>query len=327
MKWIELTIFTEKQGIDAVCGRLSMLGIDQVEIAQGREEIEDFLRDTAKYWDFADTDALCPEEPCVKAYIAQTEDSAGLIEKIKESFLEFKRNDCENMTGSPRIVTRTVNDEDWANSWKVNYKPYNVGKRLLIRPSWENNYNPKDRVVLSLDPGMAFGSGTHQTTRMCLEAIEKYMKPGDTVLDLGCGSGILGIASLLLGAKNALLIDIDPIAEKIVRENAQLNGMDADRYKILIGDILADDAIRERVCKVKYELITANIIASVIVALAPMIRTWLEKDGTFIASGIIDERLDEVLAAFHANGLDVFEVCKNDDWRQITAKLHQSTKQ
>ncbi len=167
MKWTEITIFTSERGIDAVAGRLAMLGVDQVAIEQGREEIEAFLRDTAKYWDFADMDAIFPDEPCLKAYVAHAGENAALVERIRESFLALATQDAEHELGTLRVLLRTVDDEDWANSWKVNYKPFDVGERLLIRPSWENDYEPGGRIVLSLDPGMAFGSGTHQTTRMC----------------------------------------------------------------------------------------------------------------------------------------------------------------
>lgn len=321
MKWTELTVFTTEAGLDAVCGRLAMLGIDQVAIEQGRAEIEAFLRDTAKYWDFADMDELCAGEPCVKAYIAQAGENASLLEQIYASFSVLRGEDNEGLLGSLRVLSRVVDDEDWANSWKVNYKPFDVGDKLLIRPSWENDYDPRERVVISLDPGMAFGSGTHQTTRMCLEAIERVIRPGMRALDLGCGSGILAIASLLLGAQSAVLADIDPIAEKIAAENARMNGIDENRYRIFIGDVLTDESLKKAIAKTPYGLITANIVASVIVALIPFVRELLEKDGVFVASGIIGERLPEVLAALEANGMAAAAVYEDEDWRQVTAKL------
>lgn len=320
MKWIEATIFTTEQGLDAVCGRLAMLGIDQVEIVQGREEREAFLRDTAKYWDFADMDALSQNEPCVRAYIADLEENAALIGRIKSSFEELKRGDALGLFGALRVAFRTVDDEDWANSWKANYKPFAVGERLLVRPSWENEYEAGGRLVISLDPGMAFGSGTHQTTRMCLEAIERHITPGCAALDLGCGSGILAIAALLLGAKHAVCVDIDPVAEKVAAENARMNGIDPSRYEILIGDALSDMALRERIAQNKYSFISANIVASVVIALAPMVRDLLAEDGVFIASGIIGERLDEVKNAFIENGLAIIEINADEDWRQLAAR-------
>lgn len=321
MKWIEITVFTSEEGIDAVCGRLAMLGVDQVAIEQGQTEIEAFLRETAKYWDFADPDALFPDEPCVKAYIADIEENAALAGAVRSSFTELKRVDGDALLGSLRVVSRVVDDEDWANSWKANYKPFGVGEKLLIRPSWENDYDSEGRLVLSLDPGMAFGSGTHQTTRMCLEAIERYGKPGGEALDLGCGSGILAIAALTLGARRALLVDIDPVAEKVAAENARMNGIGGERYEIQIGDVLTDRSLMERVCMRKYDLVTANIVASVVVALIPRVRGLLREDGTFIASGIIGERLPEVLAALEENGFELVEVNEDEDWRQVAARI------
>ena len=321
MKWTEITIFTTEEGADAVCARLDMLGVSQVMIEQGREEIAAFLRDTAKYWDFADMDELCAGEPCVKAYIADAGENAALINGIKASFEALKKEDVGIDLGSLSFLSRTVDEEDWANSWKVNYKPTPIGERLLIRPSWEDEYEAGGRAVLSIDPGMAFGTGTHETTRMCLEAIEKHTEPGCAALDLGCGSGILAIAALLLGADNALCVDIDPIAENIVRENARLNDIPDEKCEIAIGDILSNEALRSRALSKKYELITANIVASVIKALVPVIPGALAAGGVFITSGIIRERLDEVLRAMEENGLEAVEIHEDGEWRQITAKL------
>jgi len=320
MKWIEITVFAAGEALDAVCGRLAMLGIDQVAIEQGREEIESLLRDTAKYWDFADIDALCANEPCVRAYVADAGDNAALVGEVRASFEALGR-EAGGALGSLRVLSRTVDDEDWANAWKVNYKPFGVGERLFIRPSWEQDFDPRGRVVLSLDPGMAFGSGTHQTTRMCLEAIERRVKSGCTALDLGCGSGILAIAALRLGAARATLVDIDPVAEKVACENARMNGVGAGQIEILIGDLVADAALRGRIAHKRYGLVTANIVASVVVALLPFVRGAMEPDGVFIASGIIGERLDEVLSALGANGFEALEVNADGDWRQITAAL------
>ncbi|HWQ59221.1 MAG TPA: 50S ribosomal protein L11 methyltransferase [Clostridia bacterium] len=321
MKWTEITVFATEDGLDAVCGRLAMLGIDQVAIELGREEVEAFLRDTAKYWDFADMDALCAGEPCVKAYVADAGGNAALVKEVKDSFAALRRGEASEGLGSLRVLSRVVDDEDWANSWKANYKPFRIGERLFIRPSWENEYDAGGRTVISLDPGMAFGSDTHQTTRMCLEALERHVKPGCMALDLGCGSGILGIAALLLGAKRATLADIDPVAEKVAGENARMNGIGEGRRDILIGDLLSDASLRERISGAKYGIVTANIVASVVIALMPLVRGLIKKDGVFIASGIIGERLDEVLEALEANGFGLIELNADEDWRQLAARL------
>ena len=186
-------------------------------------------------------------------------------------------------------------------------------------PSWEKAEDT-GRIVLSLDPGMAFGTGSHHTTRMCLEFLEKTVKAGDDMIDMGCGSGILSIASLLLGAKEAVAVDIDPIAEKIAYENAAMNGIGKDTYTVLVGDVLSDSALQDKLCKKKYDVVAANIVASVIIELSAIVPRLIKKDGVFIMSGIIAERLDEVLGALDKNGFEVLEVKAGDDWRAILAR-------
>ena len=199
MKWTQITVFTTQEGIEPVCGRLSTLGIDQVQIQESREAIDAFLQETAKYWDFADLDELTQNTgPCVKAYVGNVADNAKLVEQIRQSFAELKAMDVGLDLGSLRVVAEVTDEEDWANNWKAYYKPLPIGERLLVCPSWEKA-DPGQRVLLSLDPGMAFGTGSHHTTRMCLELLEAHVRPGDTLLDLGCGSGILSIAALVLG--------------------------------------------------------------------------------------------------------------------------------
>ena len=223
----------------------------------------------------------------------------------------------ENKFGRLAVELSGIKEEDWANNWKAYYKPLEIGERLVVRPSWET-IGDTDRVVLSLDPGMAFGTGTHQTTRLCLEFLERLVKNGDEMLDLGCGSGILSIAGLLLGASHAIAVDIDPIVETIAAENAAMNGI-KDEYRIMTGDILSDDGIKREISKQRYDIVTANIVASVIIKLAPQIPALLKDDGVFIASGIILERLDEVKDALANNGLKVLEVKKLDEWSALTA--------
>ena len=320
MKWMEVTVFTTEQGLDAVCARLDMLGINQVMIEQGRESIEQFLHDTAKYWDYADMDALvASEEPCVKAYIADVADNRATVKAIEESFDELRGMDVGIDLGSLNIVVRLTDDEDWENNWKIYYKPLEIGERLLVRPSWEQA-DDTGRIVLSLDPGMAFGTGSHHTTRMCLEFLEKTVKDGDDMIDLGCGSGILSIGALLLGAKEALAVDIDPIAEKIAYENAAMNDITPDKYTVLIGDVLSDTALQDRLCEKRYDVVAANIVASVIIELTKIVPRMIKPDGVYIMSGIIGERLDEVLAALAENGFEVLEVRAGDDWRAVMAR-------
>lgn len=320
MKWMEVTVFTTEEGLDPVCARLDMLGINQVMIEQGRESIERFLRETARYWDYADMDELAAGDgPCVKAYIADAAENRAAVKAIEDSFEELKHTDVGLDLGSLRTVVRIADDEDWANNWKIYYKPLEIGRRLLVCPSWEKAEDT-GRIVLSLDPGMAFGTGSHHTTRMCLELLEETVKAGDSMIDLGCGSGILSIASLLLGANEATAVDIDPIAERIAYENAAMNGIGRDTYTVLVGDVLSDAALQDKLCERKYDVVAANIVASVIIELSAIVPRLIKKDGAFIMSGIIAERLEEVLEALDRNGFEVLEVRAGEDWRAILAR-------
>ena len=316
--WKEITVFTTNDGLDIVAGRFDMLGVTQLEINEGLAGVAGYLDEAASFWDYADPDELTPErEPFVRAYIADVPENAKIIEAVAPAMDELGKMDMGVDLGSLRIEERLVSEEDWANNWKAYYKPLEIGERLVVRPSWEAIGNT-DRVVLSLDPGMAFGTGTHQTTRLCLEFLERLVKNGDEMLDLGCGSGILSIAGLLLGASHAIAVDIDPIVETIAAENAAMNGI-KDEYRIMTGDILSDDGIKREISKQRYDIVTANIVASVIIKLATQIPALLKDDGVFIASGIILERLDEVKDALANNGLKVLEVKKLDEWSALTA--------
>ncbi len=320
MKWFEITVFTTQEGLEPVAARFDMLGIAQVEIEESRQSVEAFLEKTAKYWDYADLDEIMPcDEPCVKAYIADVPENTALIREIEASFCALRTENIGLDLGSLRVMITLRDEEDWANNWKLYFKPMPVGERLLIRPSWEET-NADDRIVLSIDPGMAFGTGSHHTTRMCLEYLETLVTPNDKLLDLGCGSGILSIAAILLGAKEAIGVDIDPVAEKIARENAVLNGLFADRYKVFAGDVLTDAELQAKLGENKYELITANIVADVIIALCPLMKKLLKADGTLIVSGIIEDRFEDVCAALSKNELEIVSTKASEDWRAIEAK-------
>lgn len=320
MKWYEITLFTTQDGLEAVAARFDMLGVPQVEIVESRESIEQFLQSVAKYWDYADVDALLSsKEPCVKAYLAELPENAVALEAIQNSFSELQGEDIGLDLGSLRTVITLRDEEDWANQWKLYYKQQKIGERLLICPSWEKAEDD-GRTVLYIDPGMAFGTGTHHTTRMCLQYLDDIVKKGDRMLDVGCGSGILSIAALLLGAKEAVALDVDPMAERIARENAELNHIPANIYTVMAGDILSDSAMQERIACQKYDVITANIVANVIIALCPLIPPLLADDGIFISSGIISERLEEVKAALAESGFDILDITRSEDWCAIKAK-------
>ncbi len=321
MKWKEITVETSEEGIELVLARLDMLGITQVNIVQGHDEIDTLLHSAERYWDYAEETVL-NKQPAVQAYISSVPENEGMVERIEESMRELKALalDLGMETGSLEIKIKTVDEEDWANNWKAYFKPMAVGEKLLVCPSWEPVPDGNARAVLRIDPGMAFGTGTHHTTRMCLELLEANIMPGKLVADLGCGSGILSIAASLMGAAETYAIDIDPVATKVAAENAALNGIDMNKYFIRNGDILEDEAFRRDVSKRKYDVVMANIVANVIIAFAPVIPSLMKDDGVFIASGIIDDRLDEVLSALSVNGMEILEIRSGEDWRAILAK-------
>ena len=312
MKWKEITIYTTEEGTEIILARLDMLGITQVNIVQGDEEIDALLHSCEKYWDYAD-EAAMGKQPSVQAYVSDVPENAAVEQAVRNSIAELDsmRSEIGIDMGSLKIEVRSVDEEDWANNWKAYFKPMPVGEKLLICPSWEKIPDGNTRAVLKIDPGMAFGTGTHHTTRMCLELLEKNIKNGDLVADLGCGSGILSIAASLMGAKETYAIDIDPVAARVAAENTELNGIDMSGYFIRIGDILSDEKFRDDISGRQYDIVLANIVANVIIAFAPVIPQLMKPGGKLIASGIIADRLDEVLDEFRTrlrpDSIDVFE--------------------
>ena len=312
MKWLELAVYTTDAGIEAVSAALTGAGISGLSIEESHESAFAFLKEAAVFWDFADMDKIGVDTPCVKGYLADCPENLPIVDAAKAAIERLRGLDLGFDVGSLAMTIVTVDEEDWANNWKKYYKPLNIGERLLVLPSWEPC--PKtDRTVLKLDPGMAFGTGAHHTTRMCLEFLEKVVQQGDEMLDLGCGSGILSIASLLLGAKSAIAVDIDPIAEKIAYENAAMNGITQETFTVLIGNVLSDSAVQRRI-RGQYPVVAANIVADVIIALAPLARTLVAPGGAFIVSGIIDERVSDVIAALQKAGFAVKEQHSAECW-------------
>ena len=311
-KWLELTVFTTDNGIEPVSAALTSVGITGLSIEESHESAFAFLREAAVYWDFADMDKIGADQPCVKGYLADCPENRAVLESAKQAVEKLRDIRFGFDLGSLAYHVATVDEEDWSNNWKQYYKPIEIGEKLLILPAWEAAPDTGRR-ILKLNPGMAFGTGSHQTTRMCLEFLEKTVLEGDRMLDLGCGSGILSIASLLLGANKATAVDIDPIAEKICRENAEMNSVGTDSFDVLIGDLLSDQSLRGRITG-KYPVIAENIVADVIIALAPFSRELTAPGGKLIVSGIIDERADEVCEKLTACGFRILERRSLDGW-------------
>lgn len=319
MDWIKVTITTTKEGIDPVSGRLLNLGINGIEISD-KDDFKEFLEENRKYWDYVDETLEQLKEADTTITLYLSDGIAGLeqLSAVRNSMLELKTMDEDNRFGTLSVTSDSVKDEDWSEIWKQYFHPIPVGEKVLIKPAWETDVNAQGRTVFTVNPGMSFGTGSHPSTRFCIEEIEKHLKEGDAVLDLGCGSGILSIIALLLGAKNAVAIDIDPNAVDVAYSNLSLNGLDKQNYHAFAADVLTDEKVRTELGT--YDVVIANIVADVIIALSSFVRQFMKPDGVFICSGIILERLEEVTDALTSAGFTLLEVRKETDWACVTAR-------
>ena len=308
MDWLEITVETKPEQLDALTGQLEDLGVEGL-VINDEASIRDFLDNNPTAWDFVDDEVFesLKGRTAVQFYL---EDSAAGQAQLSEY-----RNALPDLSFS----VRQVRDEDWMNNWKAFFKPVNIGERLLIVPEWEPIPQDTGRVILRIEPKNAFGTGAHASTKMCLEELEQH--PATKVLDLGSGSGILAVAALLFGAESAIACDLAQDAEAVCRDNARLNGLEDARLQAYTGNIL-DGAVLDRITGgAQFDIVFANIIADVIIPLAPMVKNLLAPAGVFICSGIIDGREDEVLAALRQNGLRIVNHRHTDNWHMLCAAL------
>lgn len=323
MQWLELCIQTCSAGIELVGERLTVLGFDSF-IVDDQAEFETFLEQNKQYWDYVDRE-LQEKMAGLSQIRLYLEDNAQAMETVRhlqnELALLRQQNPGKEL-GTLEIRISNLQDEDWENNWKQYYQPIPIGKRLMVVPQWLDPNQAPDRLPIRLDPGMIFGTGAHASTQMCMTALEEAIHGGETVLDLGSGSGILSITALALGAASAIGVDIDPKAEDIARENAAYNGIYSDRFTALTGDVIGDQAMMERLAG-SYDVVLANIVADVIIPLSPIVPRFLKPNGVFICSGILDQRLEEVRQALQAAGLSEVAVHKMEDWCQLTCKIRQ----
>ncbi len=321
MDWLKVTIFTTSNGIEPLSGRLYSIGITGIEI-EDEADFFDFLENNKEYWDYVDEDLMESKKGETKVIVYVSDNTSGqeMLSLIKSELIAMRAIDEDNEFGRLEIELDGVNEEDWANNWKKYYHPIEIGERMLIKPVWEEYNKETDRVIFNIEPGLSFGTGSHETTRLCLLNLEKYIKPGIKVLDLGCGSGILSIMSLLLGAKEAVAVDIDPNAVNIAYQNAERNGIFADRYKVYAGNVLEDETIQGKIPENEYDIVLANIVADVIIGLTPAAKKYLKKDGVFITSGIISDRKDDVEKVILANSFEILDTQRDKDWVSIICK-------
>lgn len=319
MEWIQVSISTAHEGIEALTSALEDIGIRGFEIEDPADFCE-FMQAEFPYRDYVDDDLVkekTEESVKVKIYVSANAAGHEQLAAVRELLSSLS---SDKSFGSLELSFETMNEEDWSENWKQFFHPLKIGKRVLVRPEWEECENTDGRVVFTINPGMSFGTGSHATTQLCLEAIEEYTKDGDTVLDLGCGSGILSITACLLGAKSAVACDIDKNAVDIAVRNAELNGVSQDKFEALAGNILDDEGLRRRFENEKYDIVAANIVADVIIGISPFASGFVKPGGIFIASGIITERLDEVLG-YLEKSFKIIKICDKNGWASVIATV------
>lgn len=302
VKWLEVTLDTTEAELDALCARLTGNGVTGLAI-EDEEDFKTFLEQNRQYWDYVDDGLLARMKGVCRVKFYITDDADG--RKQLEGWLAG--------IDQPYSLA-SLGDNDWAHSWQKYYKPMPVGERLYIVPEWERGEPvPAGKAPLYLNPGLTFGTGSHASTQLCLMGLEQYTVPGKPVLDLGCGSGILSIAALKLGAASAAAVDIDDKCRDVAYENAALNGIGQDTYTVRIGDVLGDAVLRADLGG-GWQMVVANIVADVIIGLSPLVRPMLAPGGLFLCSGIIDDRAQEVADRLRENGWEILETRSAEGW-------------
>ncbi|NLY78071.1 MAG: 50S ribosomal protein L11 methyltransferase [Tissierellia bacterium] len=311
MKWVEVRINTTTEAEEIVCSIMYDLGVTGLAI----EDPNDILafQQTEENWDFIDPDLINQdyEGVTIKAYFPESEDITDKLDMVRDRIERIPLRETGKSLG--QVTVSEVYEKDWSETWKKYYKPVRIGKRIVIKPTWEEYEKEDEDIVIELDPGMAFGTGTHETTILCIEALEKYMNEGALVYDVGCGSGILSVVAARLGARKVIGIDIDELCVKVSKENISINGVE-DLVEVRKGNLL--DSVNE-----KADIIVSNIIAEVIINMVPDLKAYINDDGIFIASGIITEKLSSVMDALRNNGFNIVEEKIINDWAVVIAKL------
>ncbi len=306
--WFEVTVLTSSEATEAVAGFLYNCDVEGVSI----EDVADveFKKKNLGFADFINESVLTIEEGAmVKGYFKDSENFMNTLNYIKESVDKLGEFGFDKGEG---IVTyHKVNEDDWANNWKQYYKPTKVGEHIVVKPTWEDYEEKPGEVVVELDPGMAFGTGTHETTRMCIKALEKKVEKDTTVFDIGTGSGILSIAAAKLGAKHVVGVDLDPVAVESAKKNLEFNKV--NNIQILYGDLM-------EVVEGKANIVVANILADIIMFLSEGVRAFIEDEGYFIASGILNTQRDKVTDKLKALDFKIEEVMEDGEWICIIAK-------
>ncbi len=309
MAWLEITVQTSADSIDDTAAMLTAAGFQEL-VLEDQTQFEDFLEENRACWDYIDEDLQEKLQGLsnIKLYLEDTQETE--LSRLK-ALMESK-----NLS----LTVETMPETDWENSWQEHYPAVEVGQSLIVLPYWLASSDGSGRKPIILDPGLTFGTGAHPSTQMVMEAMESLVKPGWHCLDLGSGSGILSITALRLGAASATGVDIDPKAEDIARENAAYNGFSSPEFSACTGDVTADKRLMARLQAQEYDVVLVNIVADVIIHLAPTLPAFLREHSTLICSGILDTRLGDVTTALQKAGLTVVETKSKEDWRCVIAK-------
>ncbi len=310
IKWLEVTINTTPDQLDRVCAKLAANGMDSL-VIEDEGDFLAFLDQNKQFWDYVDQELLDRMKGVTRVKFYVTDDGDGRAQLARH---------VQGLDWEYSVLP--LADNDWAYSWQKYYKPLEIGKRLYVVPEWLREAPvPAGRVPFYLNPGLTFGTGSHASTQLCLEGVEEHAVPGRPVLDLGCGSGILSIAALCLGASSAVAVDIDPKAVDVAYENAALNSIGRERYTVRAGNVLSDRALAAELARNRYHLVLANIVADVIIPLAPQVPGLLAEDGIFLCSGIIDTRAREVEDALRRAGLTLTKKREKNGWVALEATV------
>ncbi len=317
MEWTEVNIYTASEGIELLCAKLMDIGIKGF-VIQDAGDFNEFLENKDGKWDYIDEDlmGLSDCETRITVYLPSNSQGADMLLSIRAMLSELKEADTDGMYGRLEAELSSIREEDWANNWKQYFKPVKIGEKLVIKPSWEEYENDGSRIILEIDPASSFGTGQHHTTRLCLELLEKSLNSGDRILDMGCGSGILSIGAMLLGAESAVAVDIEQNAAETAMENAVKNHISPEKYETFYGNILTDEKLADRI-DAKYDVIAANIVADVLIAMKEHFLRYIKNDGTLIVSGIIEERMHEVIDALEGVGFRDPEINVKEGWAAV----------
>ena len=311
MKWLELKLDTSPAGLEAATQLLEEQGITGL-VIDDEGDFRDFLEHNHQYWDYVDEELMQEKQGLCRITFYLSDDPEGYhrLAQVRMALSQLKAAHPEY---APLLLTMNdLEDADWENNWKQFYKPMEIGERLLVIPEWEQA-GTSGRVELRLNPGLTFGTGSHATTRLCLRALDAHIHGGERVLDLGCGSGILSIAALCLGAAEAFACDIDDKCVDVAYENAAINGIGKDRYTVRWGNVVTDRALQGEFGG-EYDIVVANIVADVIIGISPQVRPFLKKGGLFLCSGIIDTRAEEVADRLRQDGWEIRETNTSEGW-------------